>query len=101
MYNIKLTDEFDVWLSGLKDNIARLRLARRLEKASRGALGDVKSVGEGVFEMREHFGSGWRMYYVQRSDTLIIMLAGGDKSSQSRDIKRAKQMATNLNEVRS
>lgn len=101
MYNIKLTDEFDVWLSGLKDNIARLRLARRLEKASRGALGDVKPVGEGVFEMREHFGSGWRMYYVQHGDTLIIMLAGGDKSSQSRDIKRAKQMATNLNEVRS
>ncbi|SBT17604.1 hypothetical protein MGA5115_01720 [Marinomonas gallaica] len=65
MYNIKLTDEFDVWLNGLKDNITRLRLARRLEKASRGALGDVKSVGEGVFEMREHFGG--RMAYVLRS----------------------------------
>lgn len=101
MYNIKLTDEFDVWLSGLKDNITRLRLARRLEKASRGALGDVKPVGDGVFEMREHFGAGWRMYYVQQGDTLIIMLAGGDKSSQSRDITRAKQIAINLNEVRS
>ncbi|WP_067094114.1 type II toxin-antitoxin system RelE/ParE family toxin [Marinomonas atlantica] len=100
MYNIKLTDEFDVWLNGLKDNITRLRLARRLEKASRGALGDVKSVGEGVFEMREHFGAGWRMYYVQQGDTIIIMLAGGDKSSQSRDIARAKQIAINLNEVR-
>lgn len=99
MYNIKLTDEFDVWLNGLKDNITRLRLARRLEKALRGALGDVKPVGEGVFEMREHFGLGWRMYYVQRGDTLIIMLAGGDKSSQSRDITKAKQIAINLNEV--
>ncbi|MFD1383157.1 type II toxin-antitoxin system RelE/ParE family toxin [Rhodanobacter aciditrophus] len=58
MYSIKLTEEFDVWLSGLKDNVARLRLARRLEKASRGALGDVKTVGAGVFEMREHFGPG-------------------------------------------
>lgn len=100
MYNIKLTDEFDVWLNGLKDNITRLRLARRLEKASRGALGDVRSVGEGVFEMREHFGAGWRLYYVQQDDTLIIMLAGGDKSSQRRDIARAKQIAINLNEVR-
>lgn len=100
MYNIKLTDEFDVWLNGLKDNITRLRLARRLDKASRGALGDVRSVGEGVFEMREHFGAGWRLYYVQQDDTLIIMLAGGDKSSQRRDIARAKQIAINLNEVR-
>lgn len=100
MYDIKLTEEFNAWLNGLKDNITRLRLARRLEKASRGVLGDTKPVGDGVFEIREHFGAGWRMYYVEQGSTLIIMLAGGDKSTQSRDVVRAKQIAQELNEVR-
>lgn len=98
MYEIKLTDEFNRWLNGLKDSATRLRLARRLEKASRGLLGDVKSVGEGVYEMREHFGSGWRMYYVQHETTLIIMISGGDKTTQSKDIEMAKKRATELEE---
>ncbi len=80
MFTIKRTDEFAVWLNGLKDRMTRMRLARRLDKAQRGNLGDVKSVGDGVFEMREFFGPGWRMYYVQRGETLIVMLGGGDKS---------------------
>ena len=64
-----------------------------MQKAQRGNLGDVKPVGEGVFEMREHFGSGWRMYYVQRGDVLIVMLGGGDKSSQAADIAKAVKLA--------
>jgi putative addiction module killer protein len=73
-------------------------LARRLDKAQRGNLGDVKIVGDGVFEMREHFGPGWRMYYIQRDETLIIMLGGGDKSTQSNDIAKAIKLSTLLEE---
>ncbi len=74
------------------------RLARRLEKAQAGNLGDVKSVGEGVFEMSEHFGPGWRMYYVQRGAVLIVMLGGGDKSTQSADIAKAITLAATVEE---
>ena len=88
---LKTVPEFDAWLDGLRDRITRLRLSRRLDKAQRGNLGDVKSVGDGVFEMREHFGAGWRMYYVRRGNTLIVMLGGGDKGSQKSDISKAKQ----------
>lgn len=70
-----------------------MRLVARLRKASLGNLGDVKSVGEGVWEMREFFGPGWRMYDVQRGECLIVMLGGGDKSSQARDIAAARAMA--------
>lgn len=98
MYSIKPLPEFTAWLDGLKDGVTRLRLARRLDKAQRGNLGDVKLVGEGVFEMREHFGPGWRMYYIQRGGTLIIMLGGGDKSTQSSDIAKAINLSALLEE---
>jgi putative addiction module killer protein len=98
MYSIKPLPEFTTWLDGLKDRVTRLRLARRLDKAQRGNLGDVKVVGDGVFEMREHFGPGWRMYYIQRGETLIIMLGGGDKSTQSGDIAKAVKLSTLLEE---
>ena len=93
MITLKRTDEFNTWLFNLKDGMTQRRLATRLRKAQRGNLGDVKPVGEGVFEMREHFGSGWRMYYVQRGDVLIVMLGGGDKSSQAADIAKAVKLA--------
>lgn len=96
MFTVKTLPEFDSWLDGLKDRMTRLRLSRRLDKAQRGNLGDVKSVGDGIFEMREYFGPGWRMYYVKRGDTLIVMLGGGDKSSQAADIAKAKQRETML-----
>ena len=96
MYSVKQLPEFSHWLSGLKDGMTRRRLARRLEKAQQGNLGDVKPTGNGVFEMREHFGPGWRMYYVQQGDVLLIMLGGGDKSSQQRDIERAIQLSKEL-----
>ncbi|MCW5205258.1 type II toxin-antitoxin system RelE/ParE family toxin, partial [Desulfobulbus sp. N2] len=69
MFTVKTLPQFDAWLDGLKNRMTRLRLSRRLDKTQRGKLGDVKSVGGGVFEMREHFGPGWRMYYTQRGDT--------------------------------
>ncbi len=69
---------------------------KRLDKASRGLLGDVKPVGDGVFEMREYFGAGYRMYYIERGNTLIVMLGGGDKSSQDKDIATAKHLAQTL-----
>lgn len=98
MYLIKPLPEFTAWLDGLKDRVTRLRLARRLDKAQRGNLGDIKAISDGVFEMREHFGSGWRMYYIQRGETLIIMLGGGDKSTQSHDIAKAIKLSTLLEE---
>ncbi|MGM0595315.1 MAG: type II toxin-antitoxin system RelE/ParE family toxin [Pseudomonadota bacterium] len=98
MYTVKCTETFTTWLNGLKDRMTRLRLARRLDKAQRGNLGDVKPVGEGVFEMREFFGPGWRMYYIQRGDTLIVMLGGGDKSTQTADIAKAMELAKSLEE---
>ena len=98
MFTIKRTDEFAAWLAGIKDGLTRRRLAVRLRKASLGNLGDVKPVGEGVFEMREHFGPGWRMYYVQKGTNLIVMLGGGDKTSQAADIVAAKALAILLEE---
>ena len=96
MIELKTTPEFDNWLQGIKDGLTRRRLVARLRKASFGLMGDVQSVGSGVMEMREHFGPGWRMYYVQHADVLIVMLGGGDKSSQPGDIAKAKAMAQHL-----
>ena len=89
MSTIKRMPEFDRWLAGIRDGMTRIRLAKRLDKAQRGLLGDVAPVGEGVMEMREFFGPGWRMYYVEQNGMLIVMLGGGDKSTQSDDISRA------------
>jgi putative addiction module killer protein len=89
MNTIKRTPEFDRWLVGIRDGMTRIRLAKRLDKAQRGLLGDVAPVGEGVMEMCEFFGPGWRMYYVEQNGMLIVMLGGGDKSTQSDDISRA------------
>ena len=98
MYSIKRTDGFSAWLDGLKDRITRQRLNVRLRKAMLGNLGDVRPVGGGVVEMREHFGAGWRMYYIQRGETLIVMLGGGDKSTQSADIVKAVKLAATIEE---
>ena len=97
MYTVIETDTLQHWVDGLRDMPTRIRLRRRLDKAIRGNLGDVQAVGEGVWEMREFFGPGWRLYYVQRGDVLIVMLGGGDKSSQVRDIAAAKVLAREIN----
>ncbi|MFG5779206.1 type II toxin-antitoxin system RelE/ParE family toxin [Comamonas sp. J-3] len=96
MLTIKRTAEFDSWLSGLRDTMTRIRLARRLDKVARGLLGDCKPVGAGVYELREDFGPGWRMYYAQRGDVLVVMLGGGDKSTQQADIAAAQALAATL-----
>jgi putative addiction module killer protein len=95
-YTVKRLEDFSNWLKGLKDGLTRQRLNKRLRKVQLGSLGDVEPVGEGVSEMREHFGPGWRMYYVQRGDTLIVMIGGGGKSTQQADIKRAIKLAKSL-----
>lgn len=96
MIEIRRLPEFDAWFDGLKDSVTRGRLNGRLKKVSRGILGDVEPVGEGVSELREHFGAGWRMYFIQRGNTVIVMLGGGDKSSQQRDIAKAITLAKTI-----
>ncbi len=98
MYSIRWTNNFERWINGLKDRPTRIRLLRRLEKVQRGLLGDVSSIGDGVYEMREFFGPGWRMYYIQHGHQLIVMLGGGDKSSQQDDINAAKELASMIRE---
>lgn len=96
MLTVVETENFSQWLTSLRDMQTRLRLVARLRKATQGNLGDVKHVGEGVWEMREFFGPGWRMYYVQRGEVLVLMLGGGDKSSQQKDIAAAQSLAKEI-----
>lgn len=96
MIDIKRLPEFDVWFDSLKDVTTKARLTARLKKASKGHLGDVKPVGEGVWEMRAFFGAGFRMYYIQHGQVVIVMLGGGDKSTQQRDIDRAIALSKTL-----
>lgn len=96
MITVLETEGFAKWLRELKDMPTRLRLGRRLDKARRGIFGDVESAGDGVFEMREHFGPGWRMYYIKQGGAVIVMLGGGDKATQRRDIERAGELALEL-----
>ena len=98
MFLIKRTDEFNDWLSGIRDGMTQRRLVKRLRKVTLGNLGDVTPVGDGVFEMREHFRPGWRMYYIQRGSVLIVMLGGGDKSTQTADIVKAVKLAAMIEE---
>ena len=93
MLEIRQTAAFRDWLLGLRDLRARTQILRRIDRAEAGNLGDVEPVGEGVSEMRIHQGPGYRVYFVQRGQTLILLLCGGDKSSQPTDIRRALQMA--------
>ncbi len=96
MLEIKTTDEFDVWFNGLRDRVAQRRIAARLRKVSLGLLGDVAPVGEGVSELREHFGPGYRIYVKQHRSIWIVVLAGGDKSTQTTDIETALRLARQL-----
>lgn len=96
MIEIRKTERFATWLDNLNDLRAKARVLVRIERLVSGNPGDVKPVGEGVSEIRIDYGPGYRVYFIQRGSTLIILLAGGDKSSQSRDIKAALHLAQNL-----
>ncbi|MCC6870137.1 MAG: type II toxin-antitoxin system RelE/ParE family toxin [Burkholderiales bacterium] len=98
MFKVVLTEPFERWLDGLRDAPTRRRLVLRLRRASLGQLGDVKPVAKGVYEMREFFGPGWRMYYAHRGDVLILMLGGGTKGTQARDIEKAIALAEKIEE---
>ncbi len=87
------SDEFDAWLSSLKDKVGRARIIHRIRSAEHGNFGDCEPVGEGVSEMRVHFGPGYRVYFTRRGNVVYLLLLGGNKSSQKRDIKRAIEMA--------
>jgi len=95
-FEVQRTAEFIDWLIGLRDVRARARIAKRVDRIAQGAFGDAKSVGDGVSELRFTFGPGYRVYYTQRGDIVVILLCGGDKDSQVRDIERAKAMAKEI-----
>ena len=96
MYTVVESETFTKWLVGLRDRSTRQRLVARIRKASLGNLGDVKAVGANVWEMREFFGSGWRMYYLHQGDTIILMLGGGNKSTHKKDVSEAQAIAKEL-----
>lgn len=96
MYTLVAAEDFNSWLTTLKDSVTRARLLKRLRKVSAGNLGDHASIGDGIWELREFFGPGWRMYYIHRGNTIILLLGGGTKSTQQRDIEKAKHLATEL-----
>ena len=90
MNTIHSTEEFDAWLADLKDLKARAKILTRIDRASLGNFGDVEPVGDGVSEMRIDFGPGYRVYYAREGRVIYLLLTGGDKSTQTADIKRAK-----------
>ena len=96
MISIQTTDTFDAWFAGLKDKRTKAHIHARIDRAEGGNFGDCSPVGEGVSEMRIHYGPGYRVYFVQRGMELVILLAGGIKSTQSKDIKTALQLAGKL-----
>ncbi len=96
MIEIRQTEYFIKWFEKLKDRKARAKIAVRIRRVSLGNLGDVKSVGGGISELRIDHGPGYRIYFTQRGSQLIILLAGGDKTTQADDIKKAKQLALEI-----
>ncbi len=96
MIEIRKTEKYAQWLDGLRDINARARIQIRVERLAAGNAGDVKPVGEGVSELRIDYGPGYRVYFTKRGRELVILLAGGDKSTQATDIKVALRLAHNL-----
>jgi putative addiction module killer protein len=96
MIEVRQTEEFSAWLHGLKDPNSVARVAARIRRMEQGNPGDARSVGEGVMEMRIPYGPGYRVYYLHRGAQIVILLCGGDKRTQRRDIKRAQTLAETL-----
>ncbi|WP_130864553.1 type II toxin-antitoxin system RelE/ParE family toxin [Acidipropionibacterium timonense] len=97
MIEVLTTQEFDRWLRRLKDRQGRLRILSRLDRLATGNLGDIKPVGDGVLELRLTFGPGYRIYLTKRDGQIVLLLCGGDRSSQAADIVRARQLAARWN----
>jgi putative addiction module killer protein len=96
MFEVITTAEFDEWLVSLKDRVGKAKITLRLQRLELGNAGDHASVGSGVNELRVHSGPGYRVYYKQTGKTIIVIVCGGDKSTQDKDIKRAKEVAAEL-----
>jgi putative addiction module killer protein len=96
MVEVHRTEEFSGWLHRLKDANAVARIVGRIRRMEMGNSGDTKSVGHGILEMRIDYGPGYRIYYVHRAAQIVILLCGGDKRTQSKDIKRAQKLAETL-----
>jgi putative addiction module killer protein len=94
------SSDFDAWLTALADHKGKARILARLRSATFGNFGDCEPVGEGVSEMRIHIGPGYRVYFVRSGTTIYVLLVGGDKSTQKRDVARAKKMARELKETK-
>lgn len=96
MLEIRQTEAFSTWMRGLRDMQGRAVIARRIERMAAGNFGDHKSLGDQVLELRVAFGPGYRVYYSVRSRQVVVLLCGGDKGSQRRDIAKAKELAKQL-----
>jgi putative addiction module killer protein len=96
MISIQTTQNFNDWFTKLKDRQAKARILARLDRAEDGNFGDCSPVGEGVSEMRIHYGSGYRVYFRQRGTEIVILLVGGDKSTQAKDIQTALKLAREI-----
>lgn len=98
MIELKQTKTYEKWEARLRDKRARTIIAARLMRLAEGLLGDIESVGEGVSELRIHYGPGYRVYFQRRGNLLVVLLCGGDKSTQARDIAAAKKLANEWSE---
>lgn len=92
MFRIKKTEYFSKWRNLIKDDYARAKIDLRIEQTKLGNFGDFKFVGDGIYEMRIHYGSGYRIYYTKEDDVVVLLLVGGDKSTQQKDIEKAKEL---------
>ena len=96
MYDVETTEEFDMWLHNLQDISMRGFITKRITIMSSGSLGETRSLGGGLFEAKIRRGPGYRLYFVNKGNRIIVLLCGGEKSTQDRDIKRAKELAKEL-----
>jgi putative addiction module killer protein len=98
MIQIQQTETYAKWFAGVRDRVTRARIDIRIRRLSLGNAGDTKPVGEGVSELRVDHGPGYRIYFIQRGEVVIVLLAGGDQSTQDKDIRNAKALANDLKE---